>query len=328
METTMEDHEERKMNMKKDDHNRNARKERIVMISTSAMVLTVLTVTGAYVRSHHRNSMDNGYTLDFSAMEEHAGDKIKEITQSTKHDPGQTGKEPQNLAKSIPEKDPDIPLRVGSDEIRIPGLTDRDVLNAKPVDQSGSEAMSAGVGMQEKRQEIKKQEVIAEEPEAEPLPPDPALQVFAAPAESPVISEELRFEPASMIKPVSGNPLIAYSMDHGTYFATLDQYKCNPAVIYEAQQGEPVCACTTGRVMNVHNDAELGHVLVMDLGDGYQAIYGQLENIEVPIGGMVEAGMKLASVAAPTKYYCVEGTNLYFQMLKDGKSIDPGQFFQ
>jgi len=28
-------------------------------------------------------------------------------------------------------------------------------------------------------------------------------------------------------------------------------------------------------------------------------------------------------VSEPTKYYAVEGSNVYFQILKDGKPIDP-----
>ena len=79
--------------------------------------------------------------------------------------------------------------------------------------------------------------------------------------------------------------------------------------------------------MNVHEDPQLGKVVILDLGDGYQAIYGQLENVEVPIGATVEAGGRLGTVAAPTKYFSVEGSNLYFQILRDGQCIDPGQFF-
>jgi septal ring factor EnvC (AmiA/AmiB activator) len=99
-------------------------------------------------------------------------------------------------------------------------------------------------------------------------------------------------------------------------------------VVYGASLGEAVSACAAGRVINVHNDAELGHVVVLDLGDGYQAIYGQVDNITVPIGAKIDAGAQLATIAEPTKYYSVEGSNLYFQLKKDGESIDPSQFFE
>ena len=65
----------------------------------------------------------------------------------------------------------------------------------------------------------------------------------------------------------------------------------------------------------------------MDLGDGYEVTYGQVKDITYGVGSYVDAGTTIASVAAPTKYFCVEGANLYFQMKKDGVPIDPMQYF-
>ena len=330
------------------------------MFSTSALVLTALTVTGAYVRSHNRNSMDNGYTIDFTALEDRADEKLKEIAKSSDHGKSaDLAKTETNPAK--PEAGLNAPMEAGSDEVKIPGLTEGRKAPTSTVDQSGSKGMRDGVNGNpgkgsgqttgklqgaDKSQTTEKAsgttQFVAKADPAEGevtgnrgtleqnvtyLPEDQPLTIQEVVSDNPVISDELRFQPETLVKPVDGAPIIEYSMDHSVYFATLDQYKYNPAVIYDAEEGEAVSACTTGRVLNVHNDAVLGHVLVLDLGEGYQAVYGQLDNIEVPIGGAVEPGMKLATVAAPTKYYSVEGANLYFQILKDGESIDPQQFF-
>ena len=61
----------------------------------------------------------------------------------------------------------------------------------------------------------------------------------------------------------------------------------------------------------------------MDIGSGYQVVYGQLTNIQVKEGDLVEKGAYLADVAAPTKYYSVEGCNVYFALSKDGTPMDP-----
>ena len=45
------------------------------------------------------------------------------------------------------------------------------------------------------------------------------------------------------------------------------------------------------------------------------------------MGDYVESGHVLA-VAEPTKYYSVEGSNLYFALQKDGQPVDPVAFFQ
>ena len=40
-------------------------------------------------------------------------------------------------------------------------------------------------------------------------------------------------------------------------------------------------------------------------------------------GQLVEEGALIGCVAEPTKYYCVEGSNLFFEMTKDGVPVDP-----
>ena len=37
----------------------------------------------------------------------------------------------------------------------------------------------------------------------------------------------------------------------------------------------------------------------------------------------VKKGTTIGYIAQPTKYYSTEGTNLYFEMKKDGEPIDP-----
>ena len=61
----------------------------------------------------------------------------------------------------------------------------------------------------------------------------------------------------------------------------------------------------------------------MELGGGYEATYGQLANILVSEGSFVAAGDVVAEVASPTKYYSVEGTNVYFKLTKDGVPVNP-----
>lgn len=64
----------------------------------------------------------------------------------------------------------------------------------------------------------------------------------------------------------------------------------------------------------------------MDMGNGYEAIYGQLKEVPVHVGDTVEAKTVLGYLSEPTKYYSVEGCNLYFEMRKDGQPINPNDF--
>lgn len=147
----------------------------------------------------------------------------------------------------------------------------------------------------------------------------------AADTSAPAISApELNFsEDTSMEWPVYGNILLDYSMDQTTYFATLDQYKLSPAIAVQAVEGAPVMAAVNGTVYSISEDAQTGTTVTMELGNGYQAVYGQLTNLEVAEGDTIKQGTIIGYVNAPTKYYSREGSNLYFAMKKDGEPIDP-----
>lgn len=123
--------------------------------------------------------------------------------------------------------------------------------------------------------------------------------------------------------PVNGNILLDYSMDQTTYFPTLDQYKLNPAIAVQAVENAPVVAACAGKVFAVEETAETGTTVTMELGNGYQAIYGQLTDLTVSAGDTVEKGTIIGYINAPTKYYSTEGSNLYFAMNRNGEPIDP-----
>lgn len=117
-------------------------------------------------------------------------------------------------------------------------------------------------------------------------------------------------------------------MDSTVYFATLDQYKYNPAVIIQGAINDKVYSVAKGKVTSIENDEVTGCTMTVDLGDGYTAIYGQLKEANFVVGDYVEAGHVLGYVAEPTKYFSVEGSNLYFAMEKDGSPIDPMEFLE
>ena len=124
----------------------------------------------------------------------------------------------------------------------------------------------------------------------------------------------------------SGEILIPYSMDRTVYFPTLGVYKCSPAVAMAAEVGTPVAAVARSQVLLVEEDPQTGLTVTMDMGNGYQAVYGQLADVTLQAGDLVEAGTVIGTVSEPTRYYVKEGSNLYFAMSKDGTSLDPTEY--
>lgn len=139
----------------------------------------------------------------------------------------------------------------------------------------------------------------------------------------------LNFSPESDLSwPLQGDVILNYSMDQTVYFATLEQYKYNPALIIAGKVNDPVNAAATGKITDISANEETGLTVTMDLGNGYSAVYGQLKEVLYKEGATVEAGNAIGYIAEPTKYYSVEGSNLYFELLKDKEPVNPMQFMQ
>lgn len=130
-------------------------------------------------------------------------------------------------------------------------------------------------------------------------------------------------ESEGLLWPVQGNVILNYSMDHVIYHPTLNSYRTNPAILIGAEAGTPVTAAARGIVLEVADDPVTGITVTMDIGDGYTLVYGQLTDVTVTSGDLVEAGASVGVIAVPSRYYTLEGSNLYFQVWKEDETMNP-----
>ena len=129
-----------------------------------------------------------------------------------------------------------------------------------------------------------------------------------------------------LLWPVNGQVIMSYSMDQTVYFSTLDQYKYNPALVISGSVNDNVIAAAPGIVKSIDVLPQTGTTVTLDMGNGYECLYGQLKEVPVKVGDYVEQKAVLGYLSEPTKYYSVEGCNLYFEMRKDGQPVNPMDF--
>ena len=142
-------------------------------------------------------------------------------------------------------------------------------------------------------------------------------------------TEQFAFaDDSRLIWPVDGDVILNYSMDKSIYFSTLNQYKYHPAIVISAEVGSEVRCAARGEVTDISVNEETGTTLTMDIGSGYQAIYGQLKEVTVEEGDTVESETVIGYVSEPTKYYTLEGSNLYFQLLKNREPVNPMDYME
>lgn len=307
----------REVSMRKNNRKQNIRKERIIMIASSAFVMAALTMTGVYMKENSANNQDNGYSIDFTEMESQAQEQYQQINDTADSQTNVVGPQSDALLPEVPEDDLDyLPMEeAGSGLVEIPGLTDGTISEAEVT---GDEQLAM---LEEQKAEENRQQ---EEPQEEDTDAEQPSQEEQQPS-----GRKLGFSSEQgLIRPVTGEVLIPYSMDHTVYFTTLDQYKYNPATVYSAAEGTQVAACAEAQVTAVFSNEEIGQAVTLDLGNGYQAVYGQLQTLNVAEGDYVEAGQVIGTVAAPTIYYSLEGSNLYFLLQQNGTALDPQELYQ
>ena len=144
-----------------------------------------------------------------------------------------------------------------------------------------------------------------------------------------LIAEQLNFDKtAGLLMPVEGEVIIPYSPDHGVFHLTLAQFGTSEAVVLSSEVGTEVKAAAKGVVTSIEEDVRTGTTVTLALGNDTSLVYGQMEVDGLKEGDVVEAGECLGTVAEPTRYYVVEGPNLYFKVLEGESAIDPTELLK
>lgn len=275
-----------------------AKREKIIMIVSSAFVMAALTLTGIYMKEKTQQEQNDGYKVDLAQLDTNIEDKYQELAEGV-------------------DKVPTVPQEV----VTVP--EDTMVADGEPVEEQISDAELDYMPMEGSVIGVDPITAVGSGQIEIPGVTESAPEMVET-EETTAGTYQLAFsEEEGLITPVSGEILMHYNMDSTVYFQTLDQYKYNPAVIFKAQEGSNVVACADGQVTKIYQNEEIGVALVIDLGNGYEVTYGQLATYNVGLGDYVTANQVIATVAQPTKYYVTEGSNLYFAMEKNGVAINP-----
>lgn len=318
--------------------NRNSiRKERIIMLASSVFVLAALTITGVYVRNNNRAEREN-YVLDLEAIEKNSTDVANNTMPAEELDTlfAEVGTDDLDYDPSFQEANSQHVENTGEEGLRTKVSQDKEDAKEDEKEDKKETDKKTESAKKEKSEDKSSKSKTSEPESSEKKKEDEEAGMFdetvdtvmsgdvQAEAVSTTVQPNLDFqEEDGLVWPIVGDVLINYSMDRTIYFPTLEQYKYNPAIVIAATQGEMISAAADGRVTSVTYDPTIGNTVVMDLGNGYELTYGQLENITVSEGSYVNVGDGIGTVASPTKYYSIEGTNVYFKLTKDGVPVNP-----
>ena len=125
-------------------------------------------------------------------------------------------------------------------------------------------------------------------------------------------------------KPVDGDVLQPFSGGALVRSATTGVWQTHNGVDLAAATGDPVKAAASGVVSQVCEDALWGVTVTIDHKNGYLTRYCNLAaDLCISEGDSVDAGFVIGAVGKTADAESVGESHLHFEVLKDGKYIDP-----
>lgn len=131
----------------------------------------------------------------------------------------------------------------------------------------------------------------------------------------------------TMVVPVFGTAYTEFSEDALVYSKTLDQWSTHNGLDIKAEEGSPVRAAMDGVVEELFNDPKLGLTIVISHGGNVQTKYSNLSTLDlVSEGQKIKKGDVISGVGKTALYEIADDPHLHFEVVKDGKNIDPKNY--
>ena len=131
-------------------------------------------------------------------------------------------------------------------------------------------------------------------------------------------------EAKTIFLPIEGPILTEYTSNSLIYSETLESWVGHGAIDIEAAEGTIVKAAGDGVVKEVYEDDLWGIVIVIDHGNDLQTRYAGLGTKEmVKVGSNVKKGDHISKVGNTAKVEMLMKPHLHFEVIKNGKLIDP-----
>lgn len=108
-----------------------------------------------------------------------------------------------------------------------------------------------------------------------------------------------------------------------SYSQTFSDYRFHKGVDIELTRGSEVMAVLDGKVYSVETTKGQAGLVLIEHGPGWQSVYAHLNDVYVKPGDKVKQGQALGSVDQPGLYEVLEGPHLHFELLKEGREVNP-----
>ena len=133
----------------------------------------------------------------------------------------------------------------------------------------------------------------------------------------------------TFVSPVVGTVIKSHSTTVPVFSNTLDEWRIHTGLDIMADEGSDVLASAGGEITGVYNDPMLGRTVEITHSDTHKSYYSNLaaDSIAVKEGDIVKMGDKLGVIGDTTVSEMADEPHLHFEMLVNGVSVNPLDYF-
>ncbi|WP_053954723.1 M23 family metallopeptidase [Inediibacterium massiliense] len=170
------------------------------------------------------------------------------------------------------------------------------------------------------------------EPQQVSAEKDQTQIIESKPVKENIVKEDVKEESKeekieSIALPVKGKKGMDYAAEKLVYSKTLEQYTTHDGIDLIAPLNTPVVAALKGKVVEITEDPKLGTMITISHDDDVITRYANLSTTEmVKVGDLVRKGQVISGIGKTALFESSEEPHLHFEILVDGKTIDPSPF--
>ena len=144
--------------------------------------------------------------------------------------------------------------------------------------------------------------------------------------EQTVIEEK---NPITFIKPTDGEMISEFAQENLIYSETLKEWVTHTGVDIKADKTSIIKAAADGVISSIINDPRYGLTVVITHDNGYETVYSNLLTAEFVVEGEeVKQGQTIGTAGNTAAFESSMECHLHFEILQDGKYLDPSIYLK
>ncbi|WP_313339512.1 M23 family metallopeptidase [Sedimentibacter sp.] len=132
----------------------------------------------------------------------------------------------------------------------------------------------------------------------------------------------------TMKLPLDGEVIREFTMDDLIYYEAIGEWRVHRGVDIKPKDTLMIESALAGTVESVNTSEIMGTEIIIDHGNNIKTLYSNLVTASVKVGEQVQQGQVIGNVGKISSIESADGAHLHFELLVDGKNVNPMDYIK